>query len=52
MLGATVQTLPATRESAGAKSVTLPLQNLANGVYIVRLRTGEVQQTTRLVVSK
>ncbi|MBT9392807.1 T9SS type A sorting domain-containing protein [Hymenobacter sp. NST-14] len=52
LLGATVQTLPTTRESAGSKSVTLPLQNLANGVYIVRLRTGEVQQTTRLVVSK
>ena len=52
LLGATVQTLPATRESAGSKSVTLPLHNLANGVYIVRLRTGEVQQTTRLIVSK
>ncbi|RIY07281.1 T9SS C-terminal target domain-containing protein [Hymenobacter rubripertinctus] len=52
LLGATVQTLPATRAAAGSQSVTLPLQNLANGVYIVRLRTGEVQQTTRLIVNK
>ncbi|WP_044001608.1 DUF4961 domain-containing protein [Hymenobacter swuensis] len=50
LLGAAVQTLPATRQSAGPKVVELPLQNLSNGVYIVRLSTGQQQQTIRLVV--
>ncbi|RSK44970.1 T9SS C-terminal target domain-containing protein [Hymenobacter rigui] len=50
LLGATVKTLPATRQTAGAKVQDLPLDNLSNGVYMVRLNTGQQQQTIRLVV--
>ncbi|RSK43372.1 DUF4961 domain-containing protein [Hymenobacter perfusus] len=50
LLGATVQTLPATRQAAGNRELELPLSNLSNGVYLVRLTTGEQQQTVRLVV--
>ena len=28
----------------------LPVQDLANGIYVVRLSTGQLTQTTRLVV--
>ncbi|GAB3225590.1 hypothetical protein GCM10027346_06970 [Hymenobacter seoulensis] len=52
LLGATVQTLPATRQPAGAHEVELPTSTLANGVYLVRLTTGEQQQSIRLVVQK
>ncbi|GAB3290983.1 hypothetical protein GCM10027348_08780 [Hymenobacter tenuis] len=52
LLGATVQTLPATRQAAGAHEVELPTGTLANGVYLVRLTTGEQQQSIRLVVQK
>ncbi len=52
LLGATVQTLPATRQPAGAQMRELPLQNLANGVYMVRLNAGAQQQSIRLVVNK
>ncbi|SDX41478.1 DUF4961 domain-containing protein [Hymenobacter psychrophilus] len=51
LLGATVQTLPATRQPAGSRSLELPLQNLANGVYLVRLQAGTQQQSIRLVVN-
>ncbi|WP_185817047.1 alpha-amylase family glycosyl hydrolase [Hymenobacter metallilatus] len=50
LLGATVKTLPAVRQAAGAKALELPLDNLSNGVYMVRLNTGQQQQTIRLVV--
>lgn len=50
LLGATVQTLPATRQAAGNRELELPLSKLSNGVYLVRLTTGEQQQTIRLVV--
>ncbi|RPD48370.1 T9SS C-terminal target domain-containing protein [Hymenobacter sediminis] len=52
LLGATVQTVPATRQGAGAHQLDLPLGNLANGVYLVQLTTGEQQQAVRLVVQK
>ncbi|MBX0290239.1 T9SS type A sorting domain-containing protein [Hymenobacter sp. HSC-4F20] len=52
LLGATVQTLPAARQAAGAQEVALPLHNLASGVYIVQLTTGQQQQSVRLVVQK
>ncbi len=51
LLGATVQTLPASRQSAGTRTLELPLQNLANGVYLVRLNAGAQQQSIRLVVN-
>ena len=50
VLGRNVLTLPATRESVGAHTTTLPLQGLAPGVYLVRLQAGGLQQTTRLLV--
>ena len=51
LLGATVRTVavPA-RQAAGAHELALPVQNLANGVYILRLSAGQQQQTTKLVV--
>ena len=51
LLGATVRTVagPA-HQAAGAHELTLPVQNLANGVYLLRLRAGAQQQTTKLVV--
>ena len=41
LLGATVRTVavPA-RQAAGAHELALPVQNLANGVYILRLSAG------------
>lgn len=52
LLGATVHTLPATRQAAGAQEVALPLQHLTSGVYIVQLTTGQQRQSVRLVVQK
>ncbi|UOQ76767.1 alpha-amylase family glycosyl hydrolase [Hymenobacter sp. 5516J-16] len=52
LLGATVHTLPATRQAAGAHELELPLRNLASGVYLVQLTTGQQQQAIRLVVQK
>ena len=51
VLGATVRTI-STRatQAAGAHELTLPVQDLANGIYVVRLSTGQLTQTTRLVV--
>ncbi|UOR03509.1 alpha-amylase family glycosyl hydrolase [Hymenobacter aerilatus] len=51
MLGATVRTVPvAGRQTSGAHELALPVANLANGIYFVRLQAGTQQQTTRLVV--
>ena len=51
LLGATVGTVPAAgRQAAGAHDLTLPVANLANGVYLVRLQADGQQQTTRLLV--
>ncbi|TGE29124.1 DUF4961 domain-containing protein [Hymenobacter metallicola] len=51
LLGATVRTVKSgTKQPAGAYQLGLPVQDLANGVYLVRLSTGEQVQTTRLVV--
>jgi hypothetical protein len=51
LLGATVRTIPTTsRQAVGAHELPVSLSGLANGVYLVRLSTGEQIQTTRLVV--
>ncbi|ALD21209.1 alpha-amylase family glycosyl hydrolase [Hymenobacter sp. DG25A] len=51
LLGATVRTLPTTgKQAAGAHERLLPVENLANGIYLVRLQAGELQVTTRLQV--
>jgi glycosidase len=52
VLGQSVVSLPATRESIGQHTLELPLDKLATGVYMVRLQSDNLQQTTRLVVSK
>ncbi|WP_133273328.1 DUF4961 domain-containing protein [Hymenobacter radiodurans] len=51
LLGATVRTLPTTsRQAIGAHELPLSLKGLANGIYLVRVSTGNQIQTTRLVV--
>ncbi|TGE18290.1 DUF4961 domain-containing protein [Hymenobacter elongatus] len=51
LLGATVRTVKSgTKQPAGSYQVQLPVQDLANGVYLIRLSTGALTQTTRLVV--
>ncbi|MDB5269740.1 MAG: 1,4-alpha-glucan-branching protein [Hymenobacter sp.] len=51
VLGATVRTISSrATQAAGAHELTLPVQDLANGIYVVRLSTGQLMQTTRLVV--
>jgi glycosidase len=51
LLGATVRTIsPGAKQAAGPHQIQLPVQDLANGVYIVHLSTGQLRQTTRLVV--
>ncbi|MCB2407812.1 alpha-amylase family glycosyl hydrolase [Hymenobacter lucidus] len=51
LLGATVRTVKAgAKQPVGSYQLTLPVQDLANGVYLIRLSTGELHQTTRLVV--
>lgn len=51
LLGATVRTLPTTgKQAAGAHELPLPVEGLANGIYLVRLHAGELQVTTRLQV--
>ncbi|MGY3090258.1 1,4-alpha-glucan branching enzyme [Hymenobacter sp. UYAg731] len=51
VLGATVRTISSrATQAAGAHELTLPVQDLANGIYVVRLSTGQLTQTTRLVV--
>jgi pullulanase/glycogen debranching enzyme len=51
LLGATVRTLStAVPQAAGSHSLSLPVQGLAEGVYLVRLTTPQLSQTIRLVV--
>ncbi|MDO7851978.1 DUF4961 domain-containing protein [Hymenobacter convexus] len=51
VLGATVRTLATgVPQSAGPHSLSLPINGLAAGVYLVRLQTGQFTQTIRLVV--
>ncbi|WP_262385944.1 alpha-amylase family glycosyl hydrolase [Hymenobacter sp. BT491] len=50
LLGATVRTVPAARQGAGQHDLTLPVGDLSNGIYLIRLSAGNRQQTTRLVV--
>ncbi|SNR33846.1 alpha-amylase family glycosyl hydrolase [Hymenobacter mucosus] len=51
MLGATVRTIaPTGRQGVGGHEVQVPVQQLANGIYMVRLSTGSQQQTVRLSV--
>jgi 1,4-alpha-glucan branching enzyme len=51
LLGSTLRTIKVgTRQATGPHELSLPVQTLANGVYIVRLSTGQLTQTTRLVV--
>ena len=51
LLGATVRTVSSSgRQGAGVHELTLPVAELANGVYLVRLLADGQQQTTRLVV--
>ncbi|WP_231403128.1 alpha-amylase family glycosyl hydrolase [Hymenobacter guriensis] len=51
VLGATVRTVPAaTKQATGAHELTIPVQDLANGVYIVRLQAAGKVATTRLMV--
>ena len=50
VLGATVRTVTVGAQAAGNHEVSLPVQGLAEGVYFVRLSTGQLTQTTRLVV--
>ncbi|MBF9222351.1 DUF4961 domain-containing protein [Hymenobacter ruricola] len=51
LLGATVRTLSAAApQAAGSHSLSLPVQGLAAGVYLVRLSTPQLSQTIRLVV--
>ncbi len=50
LLGATVGTVPAGHQAAGAHSLPVPVANLANGLYLVRLQADGQQQTARLLV--
>ncbi|MBU6122133.1 DUF4961 domain-containing protein [Hymenobacter siberiensis] len=51
VLGATVRTISSrATQAAGAHELALPVQDLANGIYVVRLSTGQLMQTTRIVV--
>ncbi|MFC6223472.1 T9SS type A sorting domain-containing protein [Hymenobacter artigasi] len=50
LMGQSVRQFSAVRQNAGLQSQSLPLQNLASGIYLVKLETGTLTQTTRLVV--
>ncbi|WP_033370026.1 alpha-amylase family glycosyl hydrolase [Hymenobacter norwichensis] len=51
LLGSTLRTIQVgTRQVSGQHELNLPVRDLANGVYLVRLSTGQLTQTTRLVV--
>jgi hypothetical protein len=39
-----------TQQAAGVHELSLLVQTLADGIYFVRLTTGRLTQTTRLVV--
>ncbi|HEX8326012.1 MAG TPA: alpha-amylase family glycosyl hydrolase [Hymenobacter sp.] len=50
LLGATLRTECVARQAAGGHEALLPVDNLADGVYLVRVTTGQLTQTVRLVV--
>ena len=50
LMGQSVRQFTAVRQTAGVQSQQLPLQGLASGIYLVKLETGALTQTTRLVV--
>ncbi|GAB3855347.1 hypothetical protein GCM10028822_26080 [Hymenobacter terrigena] len=50
LMGQSVREFSAVRQNAGLQSQNLPLQGLAAGIYLVKLETGALTQTTRLVV--
>ena len=50
LLGATVGTVPAGRQAAGAHNLAVPVANLASGVYLVSLQADGQRQTARLLV--
>ncbi|HEX8505533.1 MAG TPA: alpha-amylase family glycosyl hydrolase [Hymenobacter sp.] len=50
LLGATLRTERVARQAAGGHEALLPVDHLADGVYLVRVTTGQLTQTTRLVV--
>lgn len=50
LMGQSVRQFTAVRQNAGLQSQSLPLQSLASGIYLVKLETGALTQTTRLVV--
>ncbi|WP_375433616.1 alpha-amylase family glycosyl hydrolase [uncultured Hymenobacter sp.] len=51
LLGSTLHTIELdARQASGPHELSLPVRDLANGVYLVRLSTGQLTQTTRLVV--
>lgn len=50
LMGQSVRQFSAVRQNAGLQSQNLPLQGLASGIYLVKLETGALTQTTRLVV--
>ncbi|QIX62969.1 T9SS type A sorting domain-containing protein [Hymenobacter sp. BT18] len=50
-LGATVRTIPvAAKQATGTHELLVPVQDLANGIYIVRLQAAGKVATTRLLV--
>lgn len=51
LLGSTLRTIRVdARQATGRHELNLPVQDLANGVYLIRLSTGQLTQTTRLIV--
>ncbi|MGY3089997.1 hypothetical protein ACVWYF_003045 [Hymenobacter sp. UYAg731] len=50
LMGQSVRQFSAVRQNAGLQSQNLPLQGLASGIYLVKLETGALTQTSRLVV--
>jgi hypothetical protein len=49
-LGQTVRQFVPVRQGAGTQSQALPLTGIAAGLYLLRLETADMAQTTRLVV--
>jgi hypothetical protein len=51
ILGRTMRTVKVSaRQATGQHELLLPVQDLPNGLYLVRLSTGQTTQTTRLVI--
>ena len=50
LMGQSVRQFTAVRQNAGLQGQQFPLQGLASGIYLVKLETGALTQTARLVV--